>query len=73
MDRTIILGLANAPAKTGSLIEQGIAAIGQSWSWFLGWIVQPGNLNKLLQLAHDVAGKDWTQAVEDAAKMFKGE
>lgn len=73
MNRTILLGLADAPAGTGRLIEAALTAAGQSWTWFLGWITEPGNLQKLLTLAADVAGKNWTQAVQDAAALFKGD
>ncbi len=73
MDRTILLGLANAPARTGHLIEAALSAAGRSWTWFLGWIAEPGNLQKLLALAADLATKNWTHVVEDAAALFKGD
>lgn len=73
MDRTIVLALANAPAGTGRLIETALATAGKSWSWFTGWIVQPGNLAKLEHLAADLATKNWPQLVEDVAALFQGQ
>lgn len=70
MNKVVMLGLADAPARTGHLIEESLSVAGKTWAWFESWVQQPGNLQKLLAIATDLVTENWSQAVQDLAALF---
>ena len=68
-----LVALANAPARTGTLIQEALNAAGRNWIWFESWIQVSEHRARLITLATDVVMEDWPKAVRDVAILFSEE